>query len=629
MGDLEAIAQVVIYPAIGIARVGNSPSAYFFGPEVPGSHPDDPDNFRDAEGRIKRQAARFRIFGVDAGGNIIRELTANDADITWTVHVANKKAAWYRFDQAFDIPASKGELIPGPALASTRRNPKVKGADRQQLVIDPGARSITGRETNKNGGDPHYAFDTGTFFSNRVYLGELRTDNAGNLIFLGGFGYSASKEKNGEVTDFANNTGWHDDVSDGPVDAHVRLKDGRKLRAVGAWVICAPPNYAPGVQAFVTGYDLVFEVAATLNPSLKPKRIRFYEHIYPILARYSLNQWVNAGIARTYGWGSPSDFTDARLRMRLSDPSDASRPLRQAVFQLFRNPDYQVMEATNLPPIYGDAVTLKIDTIDPREWMAILPLQYGWLQHWAAGDFEQDTSPHWKTWEEMTPSERAHGLDRAALDETIGGPFHPGAEFTWPLRVPLLYHAPFRIKRGTGEDRDWGEEITSSIALAVGGPLDGSNAGDLTRWMAVPWQTDTSSCLSAYKAFSGEYLPTFWPARVPNDVLAQEEYTILLDPSLPTAEKEKAFALRERKKWLRGIVYNDKNFPPDMIRSPKPIAVFVQEWDRVGIVVRRPGPQQPSPFPAEMWVEEGRSLPPREQSAERVPQWMLGRRTLL
>ena len=628
MGDLDAVVQVVIHPAIGIARVGNSPSAYFFGPEVSGPHPADPDNFRDTEGRIKRQAARFRLFGVNVEGKIIRELTANDGDISWTVHVANKKAAWYRFDQAFDIPASKGAIIPGPALASTRRNPDVKGADRQQLVIDPGPRLITGREVNKQGGDRQYAFDTGTFFNKRVYLGELRTDAEGNLIFLGGFGESASKDGI-EVTDFANNSGWHDDVSDGPVDAHIRLRDGRELRAVGAWVICAPPNYAPGVQAFVTGYDLMLEVATKLDPALKPKEIQFYEHIYPILSRYSLNQWVNAGIAQAYGWGSPSDFTDDVLRTRLSDPSETNRPLRQAVFRLFRNPDYQVMEATNLPPIYGDAVSLKSDTTDPREWMAILPLQYEWLHQWAVGHFKQDTPPCWKTWEEMTPSERAHGLDRAALDETIGGPFHPGAEFTWTLRVSLLYDAPFRIQRRTDGDRDWGEEITSSIALASGGPLDGSHAGDLTRWMALPWQTDTSSCLSAYVAFSGEYLPTFWPARVPNDVLTHEEYAILVDPTQPLEAKEAAFALHRRKKWLRDIVYDDTQFPPSTIRRPRPITVFVREWHRVGIVVRKPGPSQPTPFPQEVWVEDGRSIQTAKQPMERVPQWMLGRRTLL
>src|SRR4051812_44018601 len=50
-----------VHPAIGIARVGNSkqPDGYFPGPE-PGEGP--PASYRDAAGKLKRQAARFRMF---------------------------------------------------------------------------------------------------------------------------------------------------------------------------------------------------------------------------------------------------------------------------------------------------------------------------------------------------------------------------------------------------------------------------------------------------------------------------------------------------------------------------------------------------------------------------------------
>src|SRR5262245_32895471 len=87
----EEIVQAIISPAIGIARVGNSPDGWFLGPEVAGPHPYPAGGFKDAAGRMKRQAARFRIYGLDANGRVVRELTAADADITWTVHLANKK----------------------------------------------------------------------------------------------------------------------------------------------------------------------------------------------------------------------------------------------------------------------------------------------------------------------------------------------------------------------------------------------------------------------------------------------------------------------------------------------------------------------------------------------------------
>lgn len=46
-----------IHPAIGIARVGNSPDEFFIGPERIGERPDPPGDFKDAQCRVKKQAA--------------------------------------------------------------------------------------------------------------------------------------------------------------------------------------------------------------------------------------------------------------------------------------------------------------------------------------------------------------------------------------------------------------------------------------------------------------------------------------------------------------------------------------------------------------------------------------------
>jgi L-Lysine epsilon oxidase N-terminal len=58
--QLSRIRRVAIHPAIGVARVGNSRDAMFFGPEVPGALPAGP--FKDPAGAVAKQAARFRIF---------------------------------------------------------------------------------------------------------------------------------------------------------------------------------------------------------------------------------------------------------------------------------------------------------------------------------------------------------------------------------------------------------------------------------------------------------------------------------------------------------------------------------------------------------------------------------------
>ena len=166
---MKAIKTIKIHPAIGIARIGNSPTGFFIGPELPGASKRPTGGYKDSQGRIKRQAARFRLFGYDAKGKLVGEISAKDAAITWTVHLANKKAAWKRFDG----------LKPNLPL----RNAGV--TNRDSLVIDPGPRSLSG--SNKAA-----QFGNGKFLGTLVPLGEMRTDNKARLLVLGGFGNSAS-----------------------------------------------------------------------------------------------------------------------------------------------------------------------------------------------------------------------------------------------------------------------------------------------------------------------------------------------------------------------------------------------------------------------------------------------------
>src|SRR5206468_12846225 len=113
---------------------GDSSDAFFIGPELPYPPPAPEGGYKDTSGFLKRQAARFRIFGYDSRNRVVEELTCDNAEIEWTVHVANKKAAWYCFNVALDIP----EGVPVP-----RRNANFTGAGRNQLIIDPGPRPIS------------------------------------------------------------------------------------------------------------------------------------------------------------------------------------------------------------------------------------------------------------------------------------------------------------------------------------------------------------------------------------------------------------------------------------------------------------------------------------------------------
>ena len=150
--------------------------------------------------------------------------------ITWTVSVANTKAAWYDFDRAMDLPV---------AAAVRRRNLDVTGADRERLVVAAGERSISGPAAEP------VALDAGRFLDEPVPLGELLTDELGRLVFLPaeGRGYSPGQAP---LPSFANNDGWSDDTCDGPVLATVTI-GGRTLHAEPGWVVVAPPNYGPGL----------------------------------------------------------------------------------------------------------------------------------------------------------------------------------------------------------------------------------------------------------------------------------------------------------------------------------------------------------------------------------------------
>jgi L-Lysine epsilon oxidase N-terminal len=68
---------------------------------------------------------------------------------------------------------------------------------------------------------------------------------------------------------FANNDGWCDDVSDGPVRALIQLKGITKtIEADSAWVIVAPADFAPPIENLITLYDIVYDEMAKLDPSL-------------------------------------------------------------------------------------------------------------------------------------------------------------------------------------------------------------------------------------------------------------------------------------------------------------------------------------------------------------------------
>lgn len=396
-----------IHPAIGIARVGNS-DEFFIGPERIGEHPDPPGGFKDTQCRVKRQAARFRIFAHHDDGTV-QEITDAEAVIHWSVHLANRKAAY-----------------PG-------RGNSEPAAD---LVIDPGPRSTSGP-------NQRLLFDSGSIrFAGQsavgVALGEIRSDSDNRLLVLAGAGKSASPAGNG-IGSFWGNAGWYDDIADGPVSATITLRaDNSSPPVTGAWVITAPPKFAPHQDTSTTLYDRLLQVMVDAGLAAAPAGTSYTRDVQPILQRGRDTRWVyNLG-------GSPSAHTWA-------DPVVAPA-LRTAILN-------RVRPNSNMPALAGS---------DPGPTV----IQLAHLQRWEAGNFVDD----WGAVPPVEPAVTPAGLDRAALDACVGGSFFPGIEAGGkdPANRPILFAT------------NYAEAFRVNHASVLPGTMSAS--------MALPWQADFMAC---------------------------------------------------------------------------------------------------------------------------------------
>jgi L-lysine epsilon oxidase-like protein len=601
------IASLAIYPPLGVARVGNADGQdeYVIASEVVGGWPTLPNgdqakfepDFRTKGGKIKRQAVRFRIYATITDGRTF-EVTASDGiRIHWKVAVANLKAGWYEFNQAMDLPR-------GIAKPAQKRNVRLPVPGRSaRLDIVPTPKEIEG--LNKSGTE--FEFDDGTFWAGTtVYLGELRTDAEGRLLFLGGRGSSAPFRKGLMPTTFANNDGWRDDVSDGPVRAKVTFSDGSSMEAEPAYVAVTPPNFAPGTFGLVTMDDTVREVFRDQGWIASPTSTSFTNDVWPIFERMSGLQWVNHGLFVMHGFGSPLDARSQQVIRKLRDTTAANASWRSRVFSLFRDPAAAgPFKEPALPQIFGDAYgeNARGTPPDALNYLSVTRTQYQHLERWAIGNFADDWSgfPSLAEFDKLPPADQIEHLNRAPLHECLGGPFHPGIELTWVMRIPHLWQGAYRLKVLATDGpakQNFGDELTPQICCGAGGPYDGVAAGALTRFLGVPWQTDGASCNSAgdYSPSTFLSMPTFWGARVPDQVMSFENYSMAATIGKKGNEDQFAKYLMARSDWLRdvrGFDYYTR------------IAHMVEEWWQLGMVLAVKNP--PADFPDGLRVEQGRS----------------------
>lgn len=600
------IAYVRIYPGIGIARVGNSPDEFFIGPESPWEDPNPSEKFKDSSGRVKRQAARFRIYAFDSNNNVKGEITARDGiQINWAVHLCNKKSSYYQFAGRYN------QIFAPSNLRNNADNKDNRTPDeRSEWIIDPGVKTISGIK------QATVLLEGGKIKDQPVSLGELQTDEKGRLLVLGGKGHSASLIPDNPVTDFANNDNWHDDTSDGTINATVIFTGGKELIADPAWVLVTPPKFAPNHYNLVSLYDKIKERSATDSIN---EETCFYKHIYPILFRASNFAWINAMAYRGHGAGKNGNFIDPPALKILSANTDSIKIIvpdpiqpppatitetinckeaRKAIFDRIRKPlkikdpfkayssdqnvkaisdeDQKLMNSQAnykyMPQLSGDdgdALTFGSITGDEAydkrppflTWLTVTEVQYKHLENWKEGKFKVDSPEVYIPLEEYPLSEQPAMLERGVLEPCVGGPFFPGIEMTFLSDEPATFRSPFRIQTTF-------------------------KPGDITRIMACPWQADFFECNTHW-----------WPAERPDDIATEEAFEeakkLLAKYDSDNSENEDddqldpyrsyALTMADRLMWARGVENDPNNNSEGDNR-------MVKYWHELGFITKRLAP---------------------------------------
>ncbi len=417
-----------IFPTIGIGRVGGSKTDFFLSPERINSNGIEIDvdgneselqKFKDQDGLIKRQGCRFKVYKLDQETNKYKPIDENLRDkIIWSVNLVNKKSSVVRPFSNMQPPQS-----PPNTPLQVKSNAK-------ELEINGGIKEISGLNSNSKE-------IVGKYKDTQITLGDLRTDQNGNLIILGGYGNSGSptgapvgpqidaqtgRREKTSSNNFYYNEDWYDDTSDGTVKARINI-NGEDIEVDGAWVIIAPPDYAPQVKGVVTLYDVINQ---TNSEDLEIPETYFNRDIKPIIDSFSNHKWVHKA---DYEINISDDL--------ISDNSSDNRKSRIEVVKKIR----------------------KIESY-LREYK-MTDIQKAHLRNYVSGKFDLHIE---------LDTDTGHYLTKVALDSTIGQGFFPGIEGGIILKNPNIYKSKFTIDHS---------KVSS---------------GEITGLMALPWQADFLEC---------------------------------------------------------------------------------------------------------------------------------------
>lgn len=626
-------------------------------------------DLRDDQGNMVRQAARFRLYAFSEGydsypnTNEGKEIKVGDTldvgggsktvkDILWTVHLANKKGNNFTIrDSTNTLPnwPEDQEKVTELGIISYENGklPPIRNLDfgsdlndvqrRKELVIDAGPRAISAA----NCGTSSVAFDVNTtpcyadgttiinlddypvsfpfqHFSSLFQphgridtLGEMMIEkDTGRLIVAGGYGRAeripggdpATEPPRGKL-DAVDNDRWFDDTSDGPVTATILFDDGTSVEAVHSWFVCTDPAFAPQVRNIVSAWDDMFTTwveKMDLMPSLfssgeynQDYTPSFMDELQPIFHGAFLQQWNTAlPDVALGGHGRMSSVTAA------TDPTRAINNLDSII----RNPadldndglipmdssgtKSPTVETKLMPMALGDAM---------KSFLTLTPTQYFFVKQWHTG----------KAVESFDTPTGTDALDRAVLENCLGGRYSPGIDVTFIVRDTNLYDqnwkgrsGPFRFNMAS---LNYKAAETSTPFLGVGYiPLRSTavEPGDICKFMSLPWHTDYNSCsihlpdpnVQSGQAGGSDRGPTVmgntlywsWPSQRPVQIYPKEYCTF--------SSTKNAWVTGGQLFSVRGQGTLTDN--PASAGAFQNYYDFIEQWDGVGFVIQ--GTQVPT-----------------------------------
>lgn len=429
-------------------------------------------------------------------------------------------------------------------------------------------------------------------------LGELRTDDKGRLVVLGGYGLAGAwyDEINAQyypLDQYVDNDGWFDDMSDGPVSAVLVFEDGTTQEVdAGAWVVCTDPSYAPQTLNVVPLWEDMYnswvrEPELNLCPELFNVTNQTYNPDYWPSFDQQVSPFFTAAALQVWNTNLPKGAIYAHQAVGKIQGSDDPDKTILAGLAYIRNPNHPAQSSVGAPlmPFHlGD---------NGQAFLSPTFTQYFFLSQWSNKSYTTEEVPQLNQDGKKTPAAKPLGpgeyLDKAVLMNCLGGRFSPGIDLTFIVRQPELYiqdwstsgTGPFRIN---AKKLDYTTAQPDRIFLSQGyiparPNSAGIEPGDVSKFMALPWHTDYNSCATHTTVPNPQKSNTLywsWPGQRPVAVYAAKDVK-QKDADQPFPDASQRYSVRgegtePRDPAVQGRYQDSTN--------------MVKKWHQIGVVMQ-------------------------------------------